>query len=155
VYPVDSDDLPGLQKAIDKFILQDRSLTVVRDSSEALGSGFWYGLLGLLHSDSFRQRIEQEYVQTLLNAVSPTDSSSWTTPSSSSPSQVPERFKIKRYLEPFCDFTIVALTEYVGYIINFCMGSRGIQRSVVTAEMGRSVLKNEIPMSELILDFYD
>lgn len=159
VFPVDSDELANLQKAIDKYLLQDRSITVIRDSSEALGSGFRCGFLGMLHMDIFRQRLIQEYgIEILLTAPSVPYRIELTDDSVlelDTPSLMPDPYKIKRYLEPICDLTIVAPTDYVSYILNFCMSSRGVQREVITAEMGRSVLRFEIPMSELILDFYD
>ena len=158
VFPEDPDEYEDLAAALNKYQLEDRSLTVQRDISTALGNGFRCGFLGMLHMDIFQERLDREH-QIGLVITSPSvpyminlkDGTSFIV---ENPNEIPERFKIKSFMEPVVNATIFLPTEYIGNIIKYCMSRRGIQQELTILDEKSTIVKFLIPLAEIITDFY-
>ncbi len=159
IYPVDSSDYPELRDAIEKLTLNDPSVHVEKEASEALGFGFRCGFLGLLHMDVFQQRLSQEYNVSII-ATSPTvpfrvqltDGGEVVV---DNPSKFPEGTKVDSILEPLTEATIITPKEYMGAIMKLCQDRRGVQIDMTYLDEERLVLKYTLPLTEIIIDFYD
>lgn len=159
VFPLDPDDYLDLLRSLDKYLLEDRSVFVAKDTSSALGSGFRIGFLGLLHMDIFRERLEQEYNQDILitapsvpyKVILKDDSEIII----NNANDLPDIHKVKEYLEPRVNVTIILPNEYMGHTINYCMALRGIQKSMTIIDQSRTMLMFDMPLSELIVGFFD
>jgi len=158
-YPEDPDNFGELQVALDRYLLQDRSVMISKHNSEALGSGFRCGFLGLLHMDIFRQRLDMEYQQPIIiTAPSVTYEIELKTgqiQTVDNANLLPDRFHIKSYREPVVEATIVTPSEYTGDIVNFCLECRGSQADHVVLDTQRALLKFRLPLAEIIMGFFD
>lgn len=159
IYPIDSDDIEQLQEAIDKLTLNDASVTVEKKSSVALGIGFRCGFLGMLHMDVFKQRLEQEYGLSVI-ATAPSVlykiimAHTHEEISIENPSEFPEPNKMEKILEPIIDATIIVPQEYLGNIIKLCQDKRGIQKNLTYLDDQRVILKYQLPLNEVAMEFY-
>ncbi len=159
IYPVDSKRYEDLKDALGKLTLNDSSLTYEPESSQALGFGFRVGFLGLLHIDVIQERLEREYnMDIILTAPSVqyeivlTDGTSFML---DNPSDLPEMTKVKCIKEPFVDAEIMSPKEYVGPIMQLCQSRRGVYKDMIYFDDTRVILKYELPLSEVIYNFFD
>jgi GTP-binding protein LepA len=159
LYPSNSDNFGELRDALDKLKLNDASLIFEPESSVALGFGFRAGFLGLLHMEIIRERLEREYDQSLINTVPNVEYRVTKTNKDvlfvDNPALMPEADKIEKVEEPFVKAQIIAPTEYIGNIMKLCMDRRGIHRNTTYLSPERADIHFELPLSEIIFDFYD
>jgi GTP-binding protein LepA len=158
LYPVESNQYEALRDALEKLKLNDSSLQYEPETSQALGFGFRCGFLGLLHLDIVQERLEREYGMDLITTA-PTvvyqiimrDGS---ITEIENPSRLPDLSKIEEIREPIITATILVPQEYVGAVITLCISKRGTQKNM--QYMGRQVmLTYEIPLNEVVMDFFD
>ena len=158
LYPVESNQYDALRDALEKLKLNDASLQYEPETSQALGFGFRCGFLGLLHMDIVQERLEREYdmdlittAPTVIYQVVMRDGS---VVEIENPSKLPDPSKIEEIREPIITATILVPQEYVGVVITLCTQKRGMQRNM--QYMGRQVmLTYELPMNEVVMDFFD
>jgi GTP-binding protein LepA len=159
MYPSNSDDFGELRDALDKLKLNDSSLIFEPESSVALGFGFRAGFLGLLHMEIVRERLEREYNQHLINTVPNVEYRVTKTDKDvlfvDNPALMPDAGKIEKVEEPFVKAQIITPTEYIGNIMKLCMDRRGIHRNTTYLSPERADIHFELPLSEIIFDFYD
>lgn len=159
LYPIESNKYPALREALEKLKLNDASLEFEPETSEALGFGFRCGFLGLLHMEIIEERIEREFDIDLI-ATSPsvvykielTDGSDIYI---ESPSKMPERQKISKIYEPYIKTNIFVPSEYIGSIMKLCQDKRGNYQSMEYIDEKRVNIHYEIPLSEIVYDFFD
>jgi len=158
LYPVDSHEYEALRDALEKLKLNDSSLQYEGETSHALGFGFRCGFLGLLHMDIVQERLEREYNMNLITTA-PTVvyqvlMREGEVLEIENPSKLPDPAKIAEIREPIIGATILVPQEYLGNVITLCTGKRGIQSNM--QYMGRQVmLTYELPMNEVVMDFFD
>ena len=159
IYPVDSNDYEELQDAIERLKLNDASLMYEKDSSAALGFGFRCGFLGMLHLEVIQERIEREFD---LSIVFTSPSVRYTvhmkdgeTLYIDNPLEYPDPMRVDWAEEPYIQANIITPTEYVGPIITLCLEKRGIQTQMNYLDTKRVELIYEMPLSEVLFDFYD
>ena len=158
LYPVDAGDYPALREALEKLQLNDSSLRFEPESSQALGFGFRCGFLGLLHLDIVQERLEREYSMNLITTA-PTVVYQVALRDGSvieieNPSKLPDPSKIAEIREPIILASILAPQAYVGPVITLCNQKRGAQRNM--QYVGRQVmLTYELPLNEVVMDFFD
>ena len=158
LYPVNSADYEELRDALDKLSLNDASLRYEPETSTALGFGFRCGFLGMLHLEIIQERLEREYgidlittAPTVLYEVVLTDGSRVTI---DNPAQLPGSGRVEVVREPIIEVTILLPQEYVGPVLELCIKKRGIQRDM--SYHGRQVvMRFELPLNEVVLDFFD
>lgn len=158
LYPVESSEYDQLRDALEKLKLNDAALHYEPEVSQALGFGFRCGFLGLLHMEIVQERLEREFDQDLITTAPSVvyevvlkDGSILTV---ENPSKMPEVSKIEEIREPIVNVTIFCPQDYVGVMMSLCTSKRGLQKDM--AYHGRQVvLKYEVPMSEIVLDFFD
>jgi len=158
LYPVESSEYDQLRESLEKLQLNDASLLYEPEVSQALGFGFRCGFLGLLHMEIVQERLERQYGMNLITTaptvVYQVEQSDGTIVSVDNPSKMPEASKINTILEPIVTVNLYMPQEYVGAIITLCVGKRGIQMDM--NYLGRQVkLTYELPMAEIVLDFFD
>ena len=158
LFPVDSDDYPDLRDALERLALNDASLRYEPETSGALGFGFRCGFLGLLHMDIVRERLEREYDLELL-ATTPNVEYRVTTTAGEeiavrSPSDLPDPSMIARIEEPFVRATVLVPQEGVGAVMGLCQDRRGVFVTMEPIE-GRQQIVYDLPLAEIVLDFYD
>lgn len=158
-YPIVSDDYEDLSDAMERLQLNDASLIYEKDTSSALGSGFRCGFLGLLHLEIIQQRLEREFNQSII-VTAPSvryrfQMSSGKTIYIDNPVEYPDPTQIKETEELFIKATIVLPAEYLGNIIKLCMDRRGIQQNMNYIDKKRVELIFELPLGEVMFDFYD
>jgi len=159
LYPADTGEYKTLRDAVEKLRLNDSSFTFEPESSLALGFGFRCGFLGLLHMEIIRERLEREFGLSLISTA-PTVVYKITTNngeafSIDSPTRLPPIHTIEIFEEPYILATIIAPSEYIGAIIGLCQERRGIQRELKYVSKDRMMLTYELPLNEIVLDFYD
>ena len=158
LYPVESNQYDALRDALEKLKLNDSSLRYEPETSQALGFGFRCGFLGLLHLDIVQERLEREYDMDLITTA-PTVvyqilMRDGTIIDIDNPSRMPDLSKIEEIREPIITATILVPQEYVGSVITLCISKRGAQKNM--QYMGRQVmLTYEIPLNEVVMDFFD
>lgn len=159
IYPVDSNDYEELQDAIERLKLNDASLMYEKDSSAALGFGFRCGFLGMLHLEVIQERIEREFD---LSIVFTSPSVRYTvhmkdgeTIYIDNPLEYPDPMRVDWVEEPYIQANIITPTEYVGPIITLCLEKRGAQTQMNYLDTKRVELIYEMPLSEVLFDFYD
>jgi GTP-binding protein LepA len=159
VYPVDGEDFPDLKDALEKLQLNDASLTFEPESSEALNFGFRCGFLGLFHMEIIQERIEREYdldvVFTAPSVEYKVDLTDGSTIMIDSPADLPDEGRIKEIYEPWMSLEIFSPTEYYGVIMEMVRKRRGIYINQEYPAANRVQLNFEIPLSEIIVDFFD
>ena len=158
LYPVESSEYDQLRESLEKLQLNDASLLYEPEVSQALGFGFRCGFLGLLHMEIVQERLERQYGMNLITTaptvVYQVEQSDGSIVSVDNPSKMPEASKINTILEPIVTVNLYMPQEYVGAIITLCVGKRGIQMDM--SYLGRQVkLTYELPMAEIVLDFFD
>ena len=158
LFPVSSDDFEDFREALEKLTLNDASLYYEPESSDALGFGFRCGFLGMLHMEIIQERLEREYdlslITTAPTVVYEVLLTSGETVRVDSPSALPAVTSIDEMREPIVLASILVPHEYVGSIITLCVSRRGVQRDMQF--IGRQVsLRYELPMNEVVLDFFD
>ena len=159
VYPVEGEDYPNLKEALEKLQLNDASLTYEPESSEALNFGFRCGFLGLFHMEIIQERIEREYdldvVFTAPSVEYKVDLTDGSTIIIDSPADLPDEGRIKEIYEPWMALEIFSPTEYYGVIMEMVRKRRGIYINQEYPAANRVQLNFEIPLSEIIIDFFD
>ena len=159
VYPSNTDAFGELRDALEKLRLNDASLTFEPESSLALGFGFRCGFLGLLHMEIVRERLEREYNQSLINTVPNVEYRVVKTNGDvmlvDNPAFMPPATEIEKIEEPYIKGQIIAPTEYIGSIMKLCMDRRGIHRNTTYLTPERADITYELPLAEIIFDFYD
>lgn len=159
IFPVVTEDFEELRDCMDKLQLNDASLTYEIETSQALGFGFRCGFLGLLHMEIIQERLEREFNQTVITTVPNVSFIAYTTRDEkiivNNPAEMPDPVKIDRIEEPFIRAQIITLPDYIGNIMTLCLGKRGIllNQSYLTAT--RVELIFEMPLTEIVFDFYD
>ncbi len=159
MYPVSTADYEDLMKALEKLKLNDAALTFQKDSSSALGFGFRCGYLGLLHLDVVQERLEREYgVALVLSAPSvryKIETSDGREIEVDNPSLFPDPSEIQQSYEPFIKAAIMMPERYVGPVMELCRDRRGEQIKYSYLAVGRVELTSELPLAEVLFDFYD
>ena len=158
LYPVEASEYDQLRESLEKLKLNDASLLYEPEVSQALGFGFRCGFLGLLHMEIVQERLERQYGMNLITTaptvVYQVQQSDGTLLNVDNPSKMPETSKVETILEPIVTVNLYMPQEYVGSIITLCVGKRGIQTGM--NYLGRQVqLTYELPMAEIVMDFFD
>jgi GTP-binding protein LepA len=158
LFPTDADDFPDLREALEKLKLNDAALNFEPETSEALGFGFRCGFLGLLHMDIVQERLEREYdvdlittAPTVIYEVELTDGEILTL---ENPAKLPAANKIHEIREPIIQANILVPQDYVGAVIGLCEEKRGSQKGMQYLG-GQVSIQYELPLSEVVLDFFD
>jgi GTP-binding protein LepA len=159
IYPVESEDYPMLRDALERLRLNDTALTWEPESSDALGFGFRCGFLGLLHMEIIQERLEREYSIDLL-ATAPSveyqvEMRGGAELRIDNPSELPSPGDIEEIREPWLDISIIVPARYIGAVMELVTGRRGDYRELVYLDPDRVQMKFEMPLAELIVDFYD
>jgi GTP-binding protein LepA len=158
LYPVESNEYEALRDALEKLHLNDSSLRFEPESSQALGFGFRCGFLGLLHMDIVQERLEREYNMSLITTA-PTVVYQVATRDGNvieieNPSRLPDTSQIEEIREPIITASILVPSDYVGPVMTLCTEKRGAQRNM--QYLGRQVmLTYELPLNEVVMDFFD
>jgi len=158
LFPTDADDYPDLREALDRLQLNDAALQFEPETSEALGFGFRCGFLGLLHMDIVQERLEREYdldlVTTAPTVIYEIVLNSGEVISLENPARLPEASRIAEVREPIIEASILVPQDYVGAVIGLCEEKRGVQRAMQFLG-GQVSIRYELPLSEVVLDFFD
>jgi GTP-binding protein LepA len=159
IYPVDTDDYQELRYSMEKLQLNDASLTWEPESSAALGFGFRCGFLGMLHMEIIQERLEREFNMTVITTVPNVSYYAYTTKGEkiivNNPSDLPEVSRIDYVEEPFIKAQIITKSEFTGGIMSLCINKRGILKNQVYLTQDRVELNFELPLGEVVFDFYD
>lgn len=158
LFPVSSDDYERFRDALDKLSLNDASLQFEPETSDALGFGFRCGFLGMLHMEIIQERLEREYdldlITTAPTVIYELMLKSGEVVSVDNPSALPDPSKVEEFREPVADVHILVPQDYLGNVITLCVEKRGVQKNLQF--MGNQVsVHYEVPMSEVVLDFFD
>ena len=159
IYPVDTDEFEELREAMHKLQLNDASIVFEPESSAALGFGFRCGFLGMLHMEIIQERLEREFDMTVITTVPNVSYKAFTTKGEeipvNNPSDLPDPSKMDFVEEPFIKANIITKSEFVGPVMSLCIQKRGtiVNQSYLTSD--RVELVFEIPMGEIVFDFYD
>ena len=158
MFPVDSDDFEDFREALAKLAVNDASLFYEPESSDALGFGFRCGFLGMLHMEIIQERLEREYdldlITTAPTVVYEIVTNKAETLYISNPSNLPDPAAIDEMREPICEANILVPKDYVGNVIALCVEKRGIQKDMQFIG-GQVSLSYDLPMSEVVMDFFD
>ncbi len=159
IYPIETDKFEELRDALNKLKLNDSALTFEPESSLALGSGFRVGFLGMLHMEVVKERLEREFnldliatAPTVVYEVLQTNGEKIVV---QNPSELPDASKIDKIYEPYVKATILTPNEFVGNLIKLLNDRRGIQVKMDYLNENRVLLEYDIPMNEIVMDFYD
>ncbi|MFT3946368.1 MAG: translation elongation factor 4 [Agriterribacter sp.] len=159
IFPVVTDDFEELRDCMDKLQLNDASLTFELETSQALGFGFRCGFLGLLHMEIIQERLEREFNQTVITTVPNVSFVAYTTRGEkitvNNPAEMPDVVKTDRIEEPYIKAQIITKPEYIGNIMTLCLGKRGILINQSYLTTTRVELVFEMPLTEIVFDFYD
>jgi GTP-binding protein LepA len=159
IYPVDTEDYEELRDSMAKLQLNDASLVFEPESSAALGFGFRCGFLGMLHMEIIQERLEREFDMTVITTVPNVSYVAYTTKDEAvivnNPSDLPDPSKIDRVEEPYIKATIITKAEFVGPVMSLCIQKRGYIKNQSYLTSDRVELVFEMPMGEIVFDFYD
>lgn len=159
IYPVDADEYEDLRASIEKLQLNDASLSFVPESSAALGFGFRCGFLGLLHMEIIQERLDREFNMDVITTVPNVSYKVYTTKGEMTdvhnPSGLPPLNHIEKIEEPYIIAQVITHADYVGSIMKLCIDKRGVLRNQVYLTRDRVELTFEMPLSEIVFDFYD
>jgi GTP-binding protein LepA len=159
IYPVDADDYEDLRASIEKLQLNDASLTFIPESSAALGFGFRCGFLGLLHMEIVQERLDREFDMDVITTVPNVSFKVITTKGETvevhNPSGLPPVTAIDNIDEPYIHAQVISKAEYVGSIMKLCLDKRGTLKNQVYLTSNRVELTFDMPLSEIVFDFYD
>jgi len=162
IYPTDTDDFEELRSALEKLQLNDASLTYEPESSAALGFGFRVGFLGLLHMEIIQERLEREFDLDLITTVPNVeyhvdveDGDGTRTETVDSPEDMPHYGDIEAVYEPYVEADIITPSDYIGNIIQLCEDRRGVYGTQRWLDSQTVKLEYELPLAEIVFDFYD
>ncbi len=159
IYPVLTEDFEELRECMDKLQLNDASLTYELETSQALGFGFRCGFLGLLHMEIIQERLEREFNQTVITTVPNVSFVAYSTKGDvirvNNPTEMPDPTQMKNIDEPFIKAQIITKPEYIGNIMTLCLGKRGMLINQSYLTQTRVELIFEMPLTEIVFDFYD
>ncbi len=159
LYPVDADDYEELRESIEKLQLNDASLTFEPESSAALGFGFRCGFLGLLHMEIIQERLDREFNMDVITTVPNVSYKVYTHKQElievHNPSGLPDVTKIDYIEEPYITANVITKSEYLGSIMKLCIDKRGILKNQVFLSTDRVEVTFEMPLAEIVFDFYD
>ena len=161
IYPVDTEDYEDLRSSMEKLQLNDASLVFVPESSAALGFGFRCGFLGMLHLEIIQERLEREFDMTVITTVPNVSYKAYTNRDPevailvNNPSDLPDPSKLNRMEEPYIKATIITKSDFVGPVMSLCIEKRGqvVNQTYLTTE--RVELTFDMPLAEIVFDFYD
>jgi GTP-binding protein LepA len=159
IFPVNTDDFEELRECMDKLQLNDASLTYELETSQALGFGFRCGFLGLLHMEIIQERLEREFNQTVITTVPNVSFIAYGTKGQktlvNNPSEMPDPTHMDHIEEPCIKAQIITKPEYIGNIMTLCLGKRGMLINQSYLTQTRVELIFEMPLTEIVFDFYD
>ncbi|MDX9941858.1 MAG: translation elongation factor 4 [Bacteroidales bacterium] len=159
IYPVDTDDFEELRTAMEKLQLNDASLTFEPESSAALGFGFRCGFLGMLHMEIVQERLEREFDMTVINTVPNVSYHAYTTKGNmvivNNPSDLPNSNILDYIEEPYIIAQIITKSEFIGPVMSLCLDKRGVVKNQVYLTTDRVEMTFEMPLAEIVFDFYD
>jgi GTP-binding protein LepA len=159
IFPTDSDQYGDLRDALEKLHMNDSAFYFEPDNSQALGLGFRCGFLGLLHMEVVQERLEREYkldlVTTAPSVVYRVHTSDGKVQTVENPSHMPDPGKIDEIEEPYFKVTIHVPDSYVGAVLKLCEDRRGLQQGIQYASQNRVIITYEMPLAEVLFDFYD
>ncbi|MGJ7031392.1 translation elongation factor 4 [Niabella hirudinis] len=159
IYPVNTDEFEELRDCMEKLQLNDASLTFELETSQALGFGFRCGFLGMLHMEIIQERLEREFKQTVITTVPNVSFIAYTTRNEkivvNNPTEFPDPVKTERIEEPYIKAQIITKPDYIGNIMTLCLGKRGILVNQSYLTTSRVELIFEMPLTEIVFDFYD
>ncbi|MCU0429044.1 MAG: translation elongation factor 4 [Cytophagaceae bacterium] len=159
VYPVDTSDFEDLRESIEKLQLNDASLVWEPETSAALGFGFRCGFLGMLHMEIVQERLEREFDQTVITTVPSVQFWAFDTNGEkhivNAPSEMLDPNKLEHIEEPFIKAQIITKSDYIGPIMGLCMDKRGVLKNQTYLTTDRVEMNFEMPLSEMVFDFFD
>ncbi|RYF97188.1 MAG: elongation factor 4, partial [Chitinophagaceae bacterium] len=161
IFPVVTEDFEELRECMEKLQLNDASLTFEPETSQALGFGFRCGFLGMLHMEIIQERLEREFNQTVITTVPNVSFKAYLTSDKdvpmivNNPTELPDPSRTDRIEEPFIRAQIISLPDYIGNIMSLCLGKRGILINQNYLTPTRVELVFELPLAEIVFDFYD
>ena len=160
LYPVDTDEFEDLRSSLEKLKLNDASLVFEPESSQALGFGFRCGFLGMLHMEIIQERLEREFNMTVITTVPNVSYNAFLTKNHelvvvNNPSELPDPSRIEYIEEPYIKAQIITKADYVGNIMTLCIEKRGELKNQVYLTQSRVEITFEMPLGEIVFDFYD
>ncbi|MGE5944296.1 MAG: translation elongation factor 4 [Flavobacteriales bacterium] len=161
IYPVDTEDYEELRSSMEKLQLNDASLVFIPESSAALGFGFRCGFLGMLHMEIIQERLEREFDMTVITTVPNVSYNAYTNKNPdtpfivNNPSDLPDPSTVNRVEEPYIKATIITKSDFVGNVMSLCIEKRGIVAGQTYLTPERVELTFEMPLAEIVFDFYD
>jgi len=159
IFPVETDAFEELRDCMEKLQLNDASLTFELETSQALGFGFRCGFLGLLHMEIIQERLEREFNQTVITTVPNVSFIAYTSRDEKidvhNPAQMPDPTRTERIEEPYIRAQIITKQEYIGNIMTLCISKRGMLMNQTYLTQDRVELTFEMPLTEIVFDFYD
>lgn len=161
IYPVDTEEFEELRSAMEKLQLNDASLVFTPESSAALGFGFRCGFLGMLHMEIIQERLEREFNMTVITTVPNVSYHAFTTKAPETPvmvknpSDLPEPSTLNRVAEPYIKATIITQSDFIGNIMSLCIEKRGQLKNQTYLTPQRVELMFDMPLAEIVFDFYD
>ena len=161
IYPVDTEDYEELRNSMEKLQLNDASLVFQPESSAALGFGFRCGFLGMLHMEIIQERLEREFDMTVITTVPNVSYNAYTNKNPdvpfivNNPSDLPEPTTVNRVEEPYIKATIITKSDFVGNVMSLCIEKRGMVLNQTYLTPERVELTFEMPLAEIVFDFYD
>jgi GTP-binding protein LepA len=161
IYPVDTEDYEELRNSMEKLQLNDASLVFQPESSAALGFGFRCGFLGMLHMEIIQERLEREFDMTVITTVPNVSYHAFTNKNPNeafivnNPSDLPDPSTVNRVEEPYIKATIITKSDFVGNVMSLCIEKRGIVLNQIYLTTERVELTFEMPLAEIVFDFYD
>ena len=161
IYPVDTEDYEELRSSMDKLQLNDASLVYSPESSSALGFGFRCGFLGMLHLEIIQERLEREFNMSVITTVPNVSYSAYTRKDPNTPilvnnpTDLPDPSSLERVEEPFIKATIITKSDYVGNVMSLCIEKRGEIKNQTYLTTQRVELVFDMPLAEIVFDFYD
>ncbi|MBT7529364.1 MAG: elongation factor 4, partial [Flavobacteriaceae bacterium] len=161
IYPVDTEDYEELRNSMEKLQLNDASLVFIPESSAALGFGFRCGFLEMLHMEIIQERLEREFGMTVITTVPNVSYLAYTRKNMdlpvtvNNPSDLPDPSTLDRVEEPFIKATIITKADYVGNVMSLCIDKRGLIKNQTYLTTQRVELTFDMPLAEIVFDFYD
>lgn len=159
IFPVDTDDFEELRDCMEKLQLNDAALIFEPETSQALGFGFRCGFLGMLHMEIVQERLEREFNQTVITTVPNVSYKAFSTKGTlkivNNPAEMPDPTYLDHTEEPFIRAQIITMPEYIGPVITLCLGKRGILKNQHYLTTTRVELTFDMPLAEIVFDFYD
>lgn len=161
IYPVDTEDYEELRNSMEKLQLNDASLVFTAESSAALGFGFRCGFLGMLHMEIIQERLEREFNMTVITTVPNVSYLAYTRKNPdkplivNNPSDLPEPSQLEKVEEPYIKATIITKSDFVGQVMSLCIDKRGIITNQTYLTPERVELNFDMPLAEIVFDFYD